>query len=248
MKLEIKQEFINWDNRLLQVFTLLMSDNYSLDREIILWKENPYLLIHNNKDKILKTLQFLENKLLKHYDNWEIKTFSLNNKEIHEIVANNKYEPYSYHFIISFFNDVIWWDFARIYPVSRFISSDRYNIWLLRNLLNNFLEIFTNINDLRKDFLNFIDSTEEKVLYIHNRERSIINYFIYESFPIKNKKKIEEKLQNIHVSLLDWKAFSLKRDLDNLNPWLKIENLTTPYYFEELENIMRLNNFNSLFL
>lgn len=237
MKLEIKEEFLNRENRLLETFIFLLSDRYSDRRSQISSKENSYVLMYYTKDQLIKSLERFSQYLEKDEKFIPIRT------DIHEIVVNNKYEPYSYHFIITFFKEVIWWDFEKTYQVEKFITSTRDNTWLLKRFFINFLEMFTNIDDLKKKFLKTVEMNDKNILYTYNREKSFMNYLIFESFPVKHNKKTETKLEGINAYLLDWRVFSLKK-----YSFSKIENLKKPYYFEDLENIMRLNNVNNLFL
>lgn len=231
MKLEIKEEFLNWENKLLEIFIFLLSDRYSNRKSQIFSKKNSYMLMYYTKDQLIKSLERFSHYLEKDEKFIPIKT------DIHEIVVNNKYEPYSYHFIINFFKEVIWWDFEKTYQVEKFITSTRDNLWILKRFFISFLEIFTNIEDFRKIFIEQIENFDEKFFNIYHKEMVYLYYLIWESFSIRNNKKIDKRLHKIKIKLLDWKALIITNSEKNIE-----ETKMKPYYFTELEELKNKHN------
>lgn len=232
MKLEIKKEFLNWENKLLEIFIFLLSDRYSDRRSQISSKENSYVLMYYTKDQLIKSLERFSQYLEKDEKFIPIRT------DIHEIVVNNKYEPYSYHFIITFFKEVIWWDFEKTYQVEKFIATNRDNLWILKRFFISFMEIFTNIEDFREIFIEQVENFNENIFNIYNREMVYIYYLVWESFPILNNKKIDKRLHKIKIKLLDWKALIITKSVKNME-----ETKIKPYYFTDL--VKQKNKYNN---
>ena len=232
MKLEIKEEFLNWENKLLEIFIFLLSDRYSNRKSQIFSKKNSYMLMYYTKDQLIKSLESFSQYLEKDEKFIPIRT------DIHEIVVNNKYEPYSYHFIINFFKEVIWWDFEKTYQVEKFITSNRDNTWLLKRFFINFLEMFTNIDDFRENFIEQIKNFDEKNFNIYHKEMVYLYYLIWESFPIKNNKKTDKRLHKIKIKLLDWRSLIISKSEENIEE----TKLVQPYYFTELEEQKNKHN------
>ncbi len=194
-KLEIKKELINKDSMKLKMLVYMFNKRKSFFHEKKVKDTSHYFDSIINEDKNYHILLDEYNKK----KGWSITITDFKNKDLYNIVISSEYEPFDFHFIKDFFSKV----FYNSDILNNFIFKRKRKSlgWIYRKPLYSFLDLFTNIDDVCRDFLEYIDKNK-KIELIDNYFKSQYFKFIFQYIK-KNKKKFLKYDINFELISID---------------------------------------------
>ena len=138
----------------------------------------------------------------------DIEGITLNNKNIYDIIANSKYEPFSFYFVKTFFSELF--QKSIILKDFKFKREGRNTVgWLYKRGLVQFLSYFTNIEEIALEFIKEVNWLE-KILFIE--EYSDSQYYKFLHTYIKKNKDLFKLMDDVELLSVDNKFLIIQKE------------------------------------